>query len=251
MKKITPCTVNDKIDTIFNCERIRGTSTNKPNRSGEKYLATPTINPTLAECLESGLKYGVTGKLDGTCCLIKNCAIHKRRDINEGFKNPVPDTWFKTGIKKGKHLIGFMPLEKNDKWHYDCHPLKDNKRDMTKVMSLVRDSNNHLVYQEIEIESLEGKSVEVMGPKFNGNPHHLEKHCVIPHGLFTIENFPELKVNDSEALNKVKNWFINDPNAGFFEGIVLHFENGEMFKLHRHHLDLEWSPKTSKSLDKY
>jgi hypothetical protein len=35
----------------------------------------------------------------------------------------------------------------------------------------------------------------------------------------------------------------------YLEGVVLHLENGTMFKIHRHHLDLEWSVDKIPPLD--
>ncbi len=50
-------------------------------------------------------------------------------------------------------------------------------------------------------------------------------------------------------LDAIKKWFAEDPMGQFLEGVVIHIENGHMFKLHRNHLDMPLSPKTVRPLD--
>ena len=85
-------------------------------------------------------------------------------------------------------------------------------------------------------------------------------HCVIPHGEIVIpkEQFPDLvsavtgqttettettetALGTSSILDEIKNWFLTSKIGPFLEGIVIHFENGQMFKLHREHLGLPWT----------
>lgn len=269
--------VKDKVSAILICRTVPGTESAKSGRSGEKYLASSELNHDLAALLRSGIKYKATGKVDGTCTLVQGGALLKRRDIKQLHKGEtkkkqvIPADWIQTGAEGGAsgHLIGFMPLDKGDKWHLDCHSKHDGKRDdkghegaydMDTVNALdLNDTKTGLVYKQIPIHDLNGHSVEVMGPKFQSNPHHLKMHCVMRHGLLELSNFPDLSVYASEskeavetkqdALSAIKHWFAHSAQGPYLEGVVLHLENGEMFKIHRHHLDLEWSADTTLPLD--
>ena len=81
---------------------------------------------------------------------------------------------------------------------------------------------------------MEGKSVELIGSKIQGNPHKVNKHCVYLHGSIELGGFP----NDFNR-DELKEWFTNNDKCKYFEGIVVHFSNGNLYKLHRHHLDLK------------
>jgi len=256
---IKSCSVTDKIDALLKCVHVKGTNTAKPGRWGEKYLAINEFNPDFLELLKANIPYKITGKVDGTCALIKNSKLNKRRDVKDGTN--IPAGWFQTGAsEKNGHLMGYLPIIFNlpdDKWFVECHP----KLDATKIMTLSLNSmRNGLEYREVDISSLEGLSVEVMGPKIQSNQHNLKLHCVMEHGLVELNTFPDLNKyidqdpnkyidNVATILNDVKEWFKNDEQGKFFEGCVLHFANGKMFKLHRHHLDLEWEMKSNMSLD--
>lgn len=230
--------VFDKIESIFICKSIEGTTTDKFGRNGEKYLATNEVNPELMKLLEEKIPYKVTGKVDGTCCLIRDGKLYKRRDIKGG--RNIPDSWFQTG-KEGKsnHLIGFMDLEKGD-WHLNCL----SKIDDITYINVLDNLDGCLEYKKIDIKTMGECSVELMGPKIQSNPHHLKMYCVMKHGCIVIDNFPVI-----ENIEHIRDWFLNDPRGIYLEGVVIHFDNNKMFKLHRHHLDLIWSKDVSKPLD--
>lgn len=253
--KVVECKVTDKISAILVCQNVPGTVNAKPDRFGEQYLATHQLNPDLVKDLEAGFTYVATGKVDGTCCQIYDGEIHKRRDIKPG--REIPQSWRQTGKSSDekKHLIGFMSLEKGDKWYEDCYAtFSDGNLDKSRVTALmINDSGTGLEYRDIEIKELEGQSVEVIGPKWQANPHNLERHCVILHGLIKLDNFPDLfgYVNHTKTnspLDAIKEWFADSKQMPYLEGIVLHLSNGKMYKLHRHHLAINW--KTDLSLDK-
>lgn len=274
----SPCSVassnvKDKIGAILICQNVPGTASAKFGRTGEKYLATQKLSHDLAALIRIGVKYKATGKVDGTCALITNGAIRKRRDIKppEGKKKQViPEGWIQTGIERTPgHLIGFMPLDKGDKWHLDCHVKTPTGYDMKMINVLdLNDARTGLVYKQVAVESLDSHTIEVMGPKFQSNPHHLKMHCIMRHGLIELSEFPDLgefltgegqadaigsELSDSkctgDALSAFKHWFTHSPQGPYLEGVVLHFENGQMFKIHRHHLDLEWSADATLPLD--
>lgn len=94
---------------------------------------------------------------------------------------------------------------------------------------------------------MEGNSVEVMGPKWQSNPHHLTENCIMRHGAIVLSDFPDLyeyaKDDKLDVLTTIKDWFTTNPKGNYIEGVVIHFENSMMFKIHKHHLDLEWNPE--------
>jgi hypothetical protein len=254
--------VLDKVPCIFVCGYVPDTQTEKHGRSGQKYLATNLLNPDLVRLLKKqNVKFTVTAKVDGTCTLVRNHQLYKRRDIKSDRK--IPDTWEQTGNGNGNHLIGFMPLEKGDKWHYDCHVTPDNSDgkgeaqnyDLTRIRVLKLNADKTaLEYVVMSIEDLEGKSVEVMGPKFQGNPHGLTKHCIMIHGEVPLDSFPDMSKfveehDQIDVLGAMKDWFAKDATAQLIEGVVIHFESGELFKVHRHHLDIEWDKSNIASLE--
>ena len=124
------------------------------------------------------------------------------------------------------HKIGFMPIDNYDKWHHDCMS-NDGKN-----INVLKKINNNIRIVNTPIINLEGKTVELIGPKIQGNPHKVPKHCVYIHGDINI-NFCIYS-----ELSKTKNMFLNNSIMSYFEGIVIHFSNGNLYKLHRHHLDI-------------
>lgn len=261
--EVNSCAVKDKIDALLKCVHVEKTTTNKADRWGAKYLATNAFHPEILELLKNDVAFKATAKVDGTCVLIQDGKINKRRDVGDNGK--IPPTWFKTGTSERKgHLLGFLPTIltcPDDKWFVDCHPKTDGVNyNTSKVMVLVlnSDTRSSLEYKEIDITELEGHTVELMGPKIQKNPHKLKMHCVMKHGLITLKKFPDLKKyldsssptgTTSSLMEDLKMWFTNDEQGKYFEGVVLHFTNGKMFKLHRNHLDLIWDANSTLALD--
>lgn len=254
---ITSNRVLDKIPAIFVCQLEQGTQTEKTGRFGQKYLATPSLNSDLAAALKKGVAYKVTAKIDGTSVYVRGFKLLKRRDQKPhrktGKMNVMPKSWFRTGEPGGQHCIGFMDLEKGDKWFFDVferdprtpnaatkegHPLIDGI-ESTKVRCLEL-GGGALIYVYREISELNDKTFELIGPKLQGNPHGLEHHCLVEHGAFELHSFPEIGA-DSDCLGHVKDWMTQNGIGCSIEGIVLHLDDGAMYKIHRHHLDMEWS----------
>lgn len=259
---VKSCAVTDKIGTICLCAHAEGTTTEKSDRDGPKYLAKNEFFAEVLQLLKDGVAYKATGKVDGTCAIITNGKLNKRRDIKNGMK--IPPTWVRTGSSERKdHMIGFLSTVvtcPDDKWFIDCHPKTDGvNRDTSRIMSLCLNTDGSgLEYRNVDISSLNNKTVEVMGPMVQSNKHKLKMHCVMEHGLLTLKNFPDLKRHidlnspngtGENLLTDLKNWFLTNEQGRYFEGIVLHFENGKMFKLHRNHLDLKWDSNSTLALD--
>jgi len=254
--------VLDKMECIFERKQDDKLS-NKQGRFGSAFIATEVFTPSFLESVLKS-KYVCTLKADGSGGYIKNGQLCKRYDKKIG-RNP-PIEWFQTSLSsKENHIIGFIPIkesEKADKWHLDCFTkLPDGTINMENIRTIHYDiETKKIMYKEEQINTLEGKSVEVLGEKFQSNPHNLKQHCVMVHGNIPIDSFPNLKayvdhetgkqildVNGNSALDVILKWFETDTHAQYAEGIVLHFENGMKFKLHRHHLNLMWKENKNDS----
>ena len=246
---IKSCNVTDKVHAILVCEHVKDTTTTKPGREGTKYLAINKLNPNLVDKINNGILFKVTIKVDGTCCIIWEGRIWKRRDLKSD--RDIPKGWIQTGDKNnGGHLIGIMPLDNGDKWHLDCYVKNpDTTLNMDKINIIdLNEEQNGLIYKEVDTASLNGQSIEIMGPRFQKNPHKLKMHCAMRHGLVQIKDFPNL-IDNADILQDIKNWFSTSEHGPFAEGIVLHLDDGSMFKLHRHHLDMKWDVDSILPLD--
>jgi hypothetical protein len=238
---VKSCQVIDKIKPIFICEHLEGTVTEKANRSGQKYLATSILNPDVQTLLESGTLYKVTAKVDGTSCIVRDSELLKRRDQKidkrTGSKKTMPDKWILTGESTEVHGVGYMPIEQGDKWYLDVFD-SDNQR--VRVLQI---KDRVICSEYVKLKDLNNHSYELIGPKIQSDPHSLGFHALIEHGLIELNNFPDIGNHDpsDNLLDRIKEWILTDPVGQSVEGVVIHFENGVMFKLHKHHLGMEWN----------
>lgn len=233
---------------------------NESKKSGRKgkpeRVVVNSINPALQHLLDSAVEYSYTAKLDGSCMLIRNGQLCKRRDLKAKKKKKqeeeedevdIPEGWFETCSEViNGHRIGFMPI--NPKSKEDKHMASTLSVDLQSVRVLVpvvedgKDHDGFMVGTEkwIRLEELEGVSCEFLGPKSQGNLHGLESHFMVIHGDFKITSPPE-KLD----LETIREWVRSSPQGGV-EGIVLHFSNGDCFKVHRHHLRLPWNEEVAR-----
>lgn len=223
--------ITGKVSTIYRCEVVPGKS--KKKGRDKRFWAMPELYSGFEELLERGHKFKVTGKVDGSCCMVKDGKLLKRRDLKDDREEP--EGWTETSpVDKRGHRIGFMEAdhECEDKWHLDT--MNEDKTEI-RVMAF---NDGKVSIETRPIEELNGMTVELVGPKVQGNPHKLKEHCVIPHGLFSLTGYPE-----DFDLSRFREWFRYDPVTKYFEGIVIHFDNGSSFKIHRHHLNMKWIPR--------
>jgi Family of unknown function (DUF5565) len=264
---VESCAVLDKVPAMFHCEHVEGTQTGKFGRAGQKYLATTTLTPELVVLLEEGVSFKVTAKVDGTSTIVRNGRLLKRRDQKfdkrKGKKKNMPNSWIQTGIPSEKHGVGYMPLEKGDKWFFDVferdpdnanntdkngHPMINEELSTRVRVVQFNKIDKSLTYEYIDLSDLNGKSFELMGPKIQCNSHSLQFHALMEHGLIECATYPEVTVNNPNLLDQIKEWHSTDPLGQAIEGVVLHFESGQMFKLHRHHLDMEWGHNSNENV---
>ena len=165
--------------------------------------------------------------MDGSCCRIKNNKLQKRRDLKKGKK--APSDWVETSQENG-HITGFMPLDKHDKYHNKCL-VNENGKEYIKTV-VMKDGLVNI--ENVELSTLNDRSVELLGPKVQSNLHGFDQNCVYVHGSIQLTGYPK-----DFNMAELKRWFETDEKCQFFEGIVVHFSNGNCYKLHIHHLDIK------------
>lgn len=152
-----------------------------------------------------------TEKIDGTCCRVKNGILYKRYELKPGKPAPrdfepaqEPDPV--TGETPGWVRVTDGP---EDRWHREA---------------FARYPNQYFRPEE---------TVELVGPKVQGNPYGLVEHRLICHHLgLRMRDVPR----DFEGLRA----WLRDHKV---EGIVWHHPDGRMVKLKRKDFGLPWPVK--------
>lgn len=136
-----------------------------------------------------------TRKLDGTCCLIRDGKMFRRREINQGRAFPadfeVVDIDGVTGA-----VVGWVPVGEGpeDQWHR----------------------------RAVTYEWTDG-TYELIGPHIQGNPERVEHEMLVRHGhglAGPVEGVPRTFDGLREFLASVD-----------MEGIVFHHPDGRMAKI--------------------
>ena len=135
------------------------------------------------------------------------------------------------------HIPGWVPVDpslRQHLWHL-------SSVDYTQQICLILEpdqESDQLVITAKKLQDYIGTTFELIGTNVNANPYRIGSkqqplHFLVRHGSIPVKNLPELK-NES-----FKTWF-STCESGMVEGIVWHCADGNMFKLHRHHLGLKW-----------
>ncbi|XP_035678444.1 uncharacterized protein C12orf29 homolog [Branchiostoma floridae] len=136
------------------------------------------------------------------------------------------------------HVPGWVPVLKDSRSH--CWHLASTDLDKGVALLLQRkkdDCNKTLEVSTVRLEELLGQTLELVGTNVNANPYGLGSkkrpvHLLVPHGALKFYTPPPF---DHEEL---ADWFATP--AGQVEGVVWYCDDGQLFKLHRHHLCLTW-----------
>ena len=140
-----------------------------------------------------------TVKSDGTCCLIKDGELFKRREIKSGKTVPDNFTLVEHDEATGKS-VGWVPVDleaKEDRWHAEAWR------------------------NESDPYSPQDGTYELVGPKIQGNPEHYVGHL-----LFSHEHAPQL-TNFPTDLHGLE--LCLSPLD--IEGLVWHHPDGRMAKI--------------------
>ena len=184
------------------------------DRDGDK-LYTEQVTPGCEWVLAGeGI---ATLKWDGTACMVRDGVLYKRYDRRGkgGKTKPEPLGWIACDEAPDPmtgHWPGWMPVGPGpeDRWH-------------------------RAAFERYSM--LFGRTYELVGPKVNGNPHRLERHCLWMHGDYCLRE--EIGRSRSGVLSLVsgaRDW-MRHADA---EGIVFHHPDGRMAKATRRGFGMEW-----------
>lgn len=163
--------------------------------NGDRSRVTPQIHPGCEWVLAGE---GVaTRKLDGTCCMVRDGVLYKRREIKAGQAVPPDFESNGTDEETGK-TVGWVPVGDGaeDKWFRDAWNAWDCRPDGT---------------------------YELIGPKVQGNPEGTAIHILVRHGegiAGPIHDVPR-------SYDDLRGWLATQD----IEGVVFHHSDGRMAKV--------------------
>ena len=134
-----------------------------------------------------------TLKIDGTCCLIKEGVLWKRREVKKG--KPIPFVFRQEAhdLISGKRF-GWVPVTPEDTWHQEAWEMGGHfKPDGT---------------------------YELVGPRVQGNPENYDRHVLLRHGEQELDQVPT-------GFDELAEWL----RGRDMEGIVWHHEDGRKAKI--------------------
>jgi len=167
-----------------------------------------------------------------------------RLEIKDGFVQP----------DSIGHTPGWVPVDPGARqhvWHLSCVDFSLGVALVLRQLTPTHDlhpgdpcvtpdpSDRLLVIRAEPLSNLIGRTCELIGTNINANPYGLGSraaplHLLTPHGdLSTVTPDP----SDLESLTS---WLTSDSPSAQIEGVVWHCANGQLHKVHRHHLDLPW-----------
>jgi hypothetical protein len=134
-----------------------------------------------------------TRKIDGTCAMIRDGRLYKRRELREG--DAVPTDFELAGKdEETKKSVGWVPVGDGpeDKWFREAH-----------------------------VPGLPDGTYELVGPKVQGNPERYAAHELVSHNQTdTYEDCPR-------TFDALRVWMFGKD----IEGIVFHHPDGRMAKI--------------------
>lgn len=138
-----------------------------------------------------------TRKLDGTCCLIRDGALYKRRELRKGETAPAGFELADQDEETGKS-VGWLPVGDGpeDRWHREAF--------------------------ERAVRDWPDGTYELIGPKVQGNPETVAVHRLVDHTATPV--FEDLPARTFDA---IRDWL----NGRDIEGIVFHHPDGRMAKI--------------------
>ena len=135
-------------------------------------------------------------KYDGTCCMIDEGIMYKRRTVRKGKKVPYGFIAVDFDENTGKHF-GWVPVDfKEDKFHKEA-------------------------YQKIGYFA--NGTYELVGPKIQGNVERFDFHRLLKHDLCEIYG------DIPTTYDEMKLWFANKD----IEGVVFHHPDGRKAKIRK------------------
>jgi hypothetical protein len=135
-----------------------------------------------------------TRKYDGTCCLVADGILFKRRELKAGSVLPAGFVAILTDRETGK-TVGWVPVGDgpDDRWHREAFgnwPWPDG-------------------------------TYELLGPKIQGNPEHYSTHVLVRHADADVLDVPDRSYDGIRAVLEALD----------VEGIVFHHPDGCLAKI--------------------
>lgn len=166
--------------------------------SRQPALVTPVLKDG-CEWVQAGEGIA-TLKHDGSCCMIRDGKLFKRRELKQGQFAP-PDFEKADFDEETGKTVGWVP---------------------------VGDSTDDKYHREAFTGQPDG-SYELMGPKVQGNKENLPAHTLLPHGAVKLPDVP----TDFDGLRT----YLGEHNI---EGIVWHHPDGRLAKIKRKDFGFHW-----------
>ena len=171
----------------------------------------PQITPGCEEAFLSG---EATVKIDGSCCAIINGEFYKRYDAKQGKKppksaipccdpDPITGHW--------PHWVAVDKYNKGDTWFTVAYA-------------------NYVMKNGMPADG----TYEAVGPHINANPHNLDQHILIPHGIE--------KITVKRDYDSIKKYLEETP----IEGIVFWLNGEPVCKIKRSDFGFQWPIKEEK-----
>ena len=166
------------------------------------FLRDPSTNlRTLTREIHPGCEWVAAGegvatrKFDGTCAMIRDGELFKRREVRRGKIRPILFELVSYDPITGK-TVGWCPVGNGpeDKWFHEA-------------------------FADLWPRICDG-TYELVGPKIQGNPEKYSKHTLVPHGAQVLEGVP----TDWDGL---RDWL----SECEYEGVVWHHPDGRMAKI--------------------
>ncbi|XP_061826383.1 RNA ligase 1 isoform X2 [Nerophis lumbriciformis] len=228
--------VQQKVSCVFMTE-VKEEASRKRDCQPFHVVATAMVNPAV---LEADLSCAVaTEKLDGTCCYV---SLYKGKPHLWARLDRRPNKQAEKRFKKYQYSHrsskGWVPVEDDNKQYCWHSSVVDSSVGSALVLRPVLNNEDTLEIVALPLADLLEQTLELIGTNVNGNPYGLGSkkqpiHFLVSHGSICIRNPPPVD------FQQLYSWFRGD-SEGRIEGIVWHCAGGSLFKLHRHHLGLEW-----------
>lgn len=149
-----------------------------------------------------------TRKFDGTCVLIRDGQMFRRREVKAD--RHVPENFELVEVDAGtRKQVGWVPVtnHSDDKWHREIPGQLDG--------------GFYYIYDDAKGGYGDG-TWELVGPKINKNPENFKSHQLVCHGAQGVLGVPR-------TYDLLQEYLSSSP----FEGIVWHHEDGRMAKIKR------------------
>jgi hypothetical protein len=184
-----------------------------------------------------------TVKWDGTAGAVIDGRLHVRYDAKlgkDGKPKPIPPEFLPCQERDPKtgHLPGWVPagLGPEHKWHHDGFA-----RFVTSQIGRLGHTFADVLH------NLEGRTFEIIGEKFQGNPYRLPFNTCRIHGDRTLSWFFPTPIPASDFYERAKEKILQTwtPNletgdSMMMEGIVFHHLDGRMAKILSSDLGIDW-----------